>query len=164
MLKTVGNPSTRYGDQTIVGGSLVLATAGEGIDFSASSHVPGMTGELLNDYEEGNWVPTSVTNGANLSGLSWTEGKYVKVGRQVTINGTFSATVTSSGALTYAVISAAPFGPNINSIGSAFANNNIHVGSAQIVITTGVVYVFFPAASNITAGAEVFNFSITYQV
>jgi hypothetical protein len=164
MLKTVGNPSTRYGDQTIVDGSLVLATAGEGVDFSANSHYPGMTSELLNDYEEGNWTPSSVNNGANLSALSWTEGKYVKVGRQVTINGTFAATVTASGALTYAIISAAPFAPNITAIGSAVANNNIHVGVAQVVITTSVVYIFFPTASSITSGAEVFNFSITYQV
>lgn len=36
MLKTVGNPSTRYGDQTIVDGNLVIGTAGDGIDFSAN--------------------------------------------------------------------------------------------------------------------------------
>jgi hypothetical protein len=53
MLKTVGNPSTRNGDQTIVDGNLVIGTAGKGIDFSAASHAAGMTSELLDDYEEG---------------------------------------------------------------------------------------------------------------
>lgn len=53
MLKTVGNPSTRNGDQTIVDGNLVIGTAGKGIDFSAASHATGMTSELLDDYEEG---------------------------------------------------------------------------------------------------------------
>jgi hypothetical protein len=28
MLKTVGNPSTRYGDQTILSGNLVIGTSG----------------------------------------------------------------------------------------------------------------------------------------
>ena len=51
MLKTVGNPSTRYGDQTIVDGNLVIGTAGKGIDFSADPSAPGMTSELLDDYE-----------------------------------------------------------------------------------------------------------------
>lgn len=38
MLKTAENPSTRYGDQTIIDGSLVVGTAGKGIDFSADAH------------------------------------------------------------------------------------------------------------------------------
>jgi hypothetical protein len=53
MLKTVGFPSTRTGDQTIVDGNLVIGTAGKGIDFSANTGAPGMTSELLDDYEEG---------------------------------------------------------------------------------------------------------------
>jgi hypothetical protein len=88
MLKTVGNPSTRYGDQTILNGNLVIGTSGKGIDFAAT---PGptsgtMTSELLDDYEEGTWTPTlsaevpgnlSVTYGVRL-------GTYTKVGRLVT--------------------------------------------------------------------------------
>ena len=57
MLKTVGSSSTRYGDQTIIDGSLIIGTAGEGIDFPAASHAAGMTSELLEDYEEGNCTP-----------------------------------------------------------------------------------------------------------
>ena len=34
MLKTVGNPSTRYGDQTIVDGNLVIGTAGAGVVYT----------------------------------------------------------------------------------------------------------------------------------
>jgi hypothetical protein len=33
MLKTVGNPSTRFGDQTIVNGNLVIGTSGKGIAY-----------------------------------------------------------------------------------------------------------------------------------
>lgn len=36
MLKTVGNPSTHTGDQTIINDNLVIGTSGKGIDFSAT--------------------------------------------------------------------------------------------------------------------------------
>lgn len=81
MLKSIGNPSTRYGDQTISGGNIIFATSGKGIDFSATSQAAGMTSELLSDYEEGTWSPDFST---------WTTAPslifatYTKVGRQVT--------------------------------------------------------------------------------
>lgn len=82
MLKTVGNPSTRYGDQTINNGNLIIGTAGKGVDFSVTSSGTGtMTSELLADYEEGTWVPTDVSG----AGLAFTSaaGFYTKVGRVV---------------------------------------------------------------------------------
>ncbi len=85
MLKTVGNPSTRYGDQTIVAGNLVIGTSGKGIDFSAASHAAGMTSELLDDYEEGEWTPTPSGITVN-SGTPVYSGNYTKVGRLVTVN------------------------------------------------------------------------------
>lgn len=84
MLKTVGNPSIRYGDQTIIDGNLVIGTAGKGIDFSADPSAPGMTSELLDDYEEGAWTPID-SSGAGLS-LTVANATYVKVGRLVTAN------------------------------------------------------------------------------
>lgn len=88
MLKTVGNPSLRYGDQTITGGNLVIGTAGNGIDFSAATHAPGMTSELLNDYEEGTFTPAfSPAAGAFTSVTYITQiGRYTKIGRVVYIN------------------------------------------------------------------------------
>ena len=86
MLKTVGNPSTRFGDQTISDGNLVIGTSGKGIDFSAVPHAPGMTSELLDDYEEGTWSPTlfgSTTAGTNT--YLFANGKYTKIGRQVVV-------------------------------------------------------------------------------
>lgn len=85
MLKTVGFPSTRTGDQTIVNGNLVIGTAGKGIDFSADPSAPGMTSELLDDYEEGTWTPVLKFSGAT-TGITYSTqtGKYTKVGRLVT--------------------------------------------------------------------------------
>jgi hypothetical protein len=82
MLKTVGNPSTRYGDQTIIGGNLVIGTDGKGIDFSAT---PGTgTSELLDDYEEGTWTATARCTG-NATQTTTVTGYYTKIGRVVTV-------------------------------------------------------------------------------
>lgn len=84
MLKTVGFPSTRTGDQTIINGNLVIGTAGKGIDFSADPSTPGMTSQLLDDYEEGTWTPTF-----NLGAFTYTlqNGIYTKVGNVVHVTG-----------------------------------------------------------------------------
>ena len=79
MLKTVGFPSTRTGDQTIVNGNLVIATSGKGIDFSAT---PGTgTSELFDDYEEGTFTPTLL--GATTTTYTTQTGTYTIIGRQV---------------------------------------------------------------------------------
>lgn len=106
MLKTVGNPSTRYGDQTITDGNLVIGTAGKGIDFSASSHGSGMTSELLADYEEGIHVATITpgTSGTVTLDSSSDTLSYTKVGRVVTVTGYLSVS-TLSVALGYFSIS-----------------------------------------------------------
>ena len=81
MLKTVGNPSTRFGDQTIIDGNLVIGTSGKGIDFSATSGTG--TSELLDDYEEGIFSPT-IYSGITGVGYATQNGSYTKVGRLVT--------------------------------------------------------------------------------
>lgn len=94
MLKTVGFPSTRTGDQTIVNGNLVIGTAGKGIDFSADPSAPGMTSELLDDYEEGTWTPVDASG----AGLTFTSvsGRYTKIGRMVVAQCNFTFPTTAS--------------------------------------------------------------------
>lgn len=106
MLKTVGFPSVRTGDQTIVDGNLIIGTAGKGIDFSASSHAAGMTSELLNDYEEGTWTPIARTGWTSVTYTNQI-GKYTKVGNIVTawfylqFSGTSNATNAGIGGLPF---------------------------------------------------------------
>jgi len=60
--------------------------AGKGIDFSADPSAPGMTSELLDDYEEGTF--TAVRSGfiETLNGGAITStGTYTKIGRNVTV-------------------------------------------------------------------------------
>ena len=75
------------GDQTLATGNLVIGTAGKGIDFSADPSAPGMTSELLDDYEEGTFTP--VVEGSTTAGTATYDlqsGKYTKVGRLVSIS------------------------------------------------------------------------------
>lgn len=73
---------TLSGNVTLSTGNLIVAS-GQGVDFSAT---PGTgTSELLNDYEEGTWVPVD-QSGAGLS-LTVVGAYYTKVGRAVTVTG-----------------------------------------------------------------------------
>jgi hypothetical protein len=156
MLKTVGNPSTRYGDQTIVSGNLVIGTAGKGIDFSANPSAPGMTSELLNDYETGTWTPT--TAGDATGAFSAQFGSYTKVGNVVTIYGVFNVSVN----FTSANVGGLPFtpasNPAISSVYSAVqAATNTGAVQATIANNTNIT---FAAAPNTTT--DVFRFSFSY--
>jgi hypothetical protein len=138
MLKTVGNPSTRFGDQTIVNGNLVIGTAGKGIDFSADGQAAGMTSELLDDYEEGTFTPLMSANGEGID--TWTSttatGIYTKIGRKVFVDIRYIYTARQSNLATYAFISGLPFAeanrtpfvPIELTIGGAYSN----VWSAEI--------------------------------
>lgn len=99
MLKTVGFPSSRTGDQTIVDGNLVIATSGKGIDFSAT---PGTgTSELFNDYEEGLYVATLTPASGSITVSTvnnWNTLAYTKIGRVVHVQGGIRiASVSSPG-------------------------------------------------------------------
>lgn len=73
------------GDVTVGAGNVVMATSGKGIDFSATANSSGtMTSELLNDYEEGTFVPVVIgTVTAGTATYAAQNGRYTKVGRIV---------------------------------------------------------------------------------
>lgn len=101
MLKTVGFPSTRTGDQTIVNGNEVFATAGKGVNFTANTPAAGMTSQLLNWYEEGTWTAT-LTPASGSIVLDIDQMTYTRVGRQVTVAGRLrvGSVLSPSGLLT----------------------------------------------------------------
>ena len=76
-------------DVTITNGNLVVAS-GHGIDFSATSDGSGSSiSELLDDYEEGVWVPVHGSSGGSVaSGGTYSNqhGTYTKVGDRVHIS------------------------------------------------------------------------------
>jgi len=133
MLKTVGFPSTRTGDQTIVNGNLVIGTAGKGIDFSATSGTG--TSELLNDYEEGTWTPTV--------GGTWTvtptifgTSRYTKIGRSVTVTFAFQAGTKATTFNGY--FDGLPFNVGTTATGAVVDNNIVNRGLAEVTSTARV--------------------------
>jgi hypothetical protein len=121
MLKTVGFPSTRTGDQTIVNGNLVIGTAGKGIDFSADPSAPGMTSELFDDYEEGTWTPSwGGTTGLPTCTYSTQTGTYTKIGNRVFMWFEISTSTASGGAGTLQ-ITGLPFSVSNGSLKTDYA-------------------------------------------
>ena len=120
MLKTVGNPSTRSGDQTINNGDLVIGTAGDGINFTANTPAAGMTSQLLNWYEEGTFDATLTTSGTNFDSVTYSNRscRYVRIGSIVHVQGRVTTTaVTFGSASGIAAIGGLPFTPAANSAG-----------------------------------------------
>ena len=78
-------------------GSVVIDTAGQGIDFSADSSAAGMTSELLDDYEEGTWTPTV---GGDATYGATNGGTYTKIGRLVIAEGRIAITLIGTGSTT----------------------------------------------------------------
>lgn len=159
MLKTVGFPSTRTGDQTIVNGNLVIGTAGNGIDFSADPSAAGMTSELLDDYEEGTWTPAQ-GGGLVVVGDFSSSGTYTKIGRIVTISGRVqgatSIALTAGGVLTNNI----PFGP-VSASGTGVAVDSTSVKTANLIVYSGSLNLY---SAETTTASSFIDFSLTYMV
>jgi len=87
-------------------GNLLPSNASYGIYLGVNS---ATAANLLDDYEEGDWTPTFISNsGASIySGSS--VGKYTKIGRAVNISARFPNTHALSGTTTYLRLSGLPF-------------------------------------------------------
>ena len=84
---------------TLTDGNVTLAS-GHGIDFAATSDGTTMTGELLDDYEEGTFTASmsnSVTLDSNYNSLAYTKvGRCVTVGGQLRMSSTTPANTVSA--------------------------------------------------------------------
>tara|TARA_R100000458_G_scaffold5035_1_gene4096 strand:+ start:64 stop:660 length:597 start_codon:yes stop_codon:yes gene_type:complete len=93
---------------TISDGDLVIGTSGHGISFAATADAAGGTSttasELLDDYEEGTWTPTSAGGGWT---FSQNTSKYTKVGNLVTLQ--MYVTLSGSGNSAQIVVGGLPY-------------------------------------------------------
>ena len=110
------------GNVTVGAGNLVIGTAGKGIDFTAETPSEGGGGgvasSILDDYEEGNWVPTveGSTGSPNISSFLNRGGQYVKIGRQVMVTCRIQIAAGSySGGSGSLQISGLPFSVHVDS-------------------------------------------------
>lgn len=158
MLKTVGFPSIRSGDQTINNGDLIIGTAGDGINFSANANAPGMTSEVLNWYEEGTWTPTDAS-GAGLT-LSVSSATYTRIGNTVRLQAFITFPSNASGASV--LLGGLPFASADYAIGA--------VRSVVACVATALgpnIYVHSPlnvAITNVELTGAIFAFTVVYNV
>ena len=139
------------------GGCLQLKS---GVTFPATQ-VASSDANTLDDYEEGDWTPSS-TSGTNLTSIVHLSAKYTKVGRTVTLSGYFSATVTTGSTLTIATLDGLPFAVTLAQAGSVFEDVTLKTGFSQANSTD--LNVFFAAGTALASGSKQFTYTITYQV
>jgi hypothetical protein len=141
---------------TVSAGNLIIGTSGKGIDFSAT---PGTgTSELLNDYEEGVWTP-GVSFGGGTTGITYTEqnGRYTKIGRQVTV--TASVTLSSKGSSTGdAVLTGLPFtNGTARSTGSIYIAGTTFAGDLSILVEASNTIAYFRETTDLGVPRDLTN-------
>lgn len=137
MLKTIGAPqntNVQFASVTATTGNFIVGTAGKGVDFSIDPSAPGMTSELLDDYEEGTFTPTiSGSSSAGAGTYSVQQGRYTKVGNMVYVTAvmTWSAHTGTGNmrlsGLPFTVLSVASLEPPLSILASqvALTANNV---------------------------------------
>ena len=120
--ETAGGSNSFTNDVTVTSGNLVIATAGKGIDFSATANSSGsMSSELLDWYEEGTFTVAFTLGSGSVTSLhgSYTTCQYTRVGRLVTFGGRLLITGVSSpsGSVTMTGL------PFTSSSGNSFSTN-----------------------------------------
>lgn len=146
--------NTFTGNQTLGTGNLIMGTADKGIDFSANANAPGMTSELLNDYEEGTWTPTVVVNSGTATGYTIANSVYTKVGRLVTLKTQITPTGGTFGNGTgYCQVSGLPFVPSGTFAGQMSNSANLIKGEFALASTNAaLVTIFIMEGITITVG------------
>lgn len=164
MLKTVGNPSTRSGDQTINNGDLIIGTAGDGIDFSANTPAAGMTSQLLDWYEEGTWTPTVTSSSGSITSYTVISANYTRIGRQVSIIFQVNITNAGTGAGVLSVTLPITNGSSIAVGCGTEYNNTVKMLQGYVLASAASIsIVTYDNGSLIATNAQVF-FSMTYFV
>lgn len=122
------------GDVTVNTGNLVIGTSGQGIDFSAT---PGTgTSELFDDYEEGTFTPTLITDGTQFTSVTYdtlvTAGRYTKIGNVVHVQGSLRTDAVTVGSASGSVcVGNLPFTVTANTVGTQNGISAISIGAAS---------------------------------
>ena len=105
-----------------------------GVNFSANANAAGMTSEILDDYEEGDWTPRLVdlsNNEASAYTSGYPKGTYTKIGRHVFVN--FSIRITNKGSMTgnYVLVAGLPFSRDATAEGRGTGSIDYYSGLAS---------------------------------
>lgn len=126
--------------------NFVQGTAAKGVNFTANTPAAGMTSQLLNAYEEGDYTAT-ITSTIGAITATTQALKYTKIGRIVTITGNF--TITTNGTAAGRLVITLP-------ITAATANMS---GAGTETGATGFVFGIVGASIN---SIQIFKYDTTY--
>lgn len=151
-------------------GNFIVGTAGQGIDFSINPAAPGVTSELLNDYEEGTWTPAFTSTGCTFDYTSQT-GTYIKIGKlvyasfQLGMGSGATGTVTNAVLLTGLPFTAAEYG----GLNNAWQNlslvpTGIAIGTSIYLYGQGTVTQLTPTSSGLITAGRNFAGVMIYSV
>ncbi len=134
---------------TLNNGNVVFETSGTGVDFSAAAGGTGnlVTSSLLDDYEEGTFLPElwdATLSGSESQVYDIQEGFYTKIGNRVF----FTAVVAVSDKGTLAPAQAASIGALPYTNGAFEANTYTGAGNDVYVLTAGENVMGFIDGSN----------------
>jgi hypothetical protein len=148
------------GSVTLVTGNLVVGTAGNGIDFSATGQPAGMTSELLSDYEEGTWTPNlgRFTGGSITATYTTQNGWYKKIGNMVFLTMLVEINVVTSQGTSLSYVDGLPFAParSNDAVGPVSANTGFDTVSVETCIanTAPRIYVRLAGRQSVFASAD----------
>ena len=150
-------------------GNIKIYRSGAGIDFSVTddSGSSGTTNvsELLDDYEEGDWIPTMFgSTTAGTTTYTHQTGHYTKIGNRVIVSGTVAA--TTSGASGDLRIGNFPFVAGDESVGTFQANElsswQSGVEQYSLIIQTGNSFCTFRGTKQAAAFVTLQIQNVTY--
>jgi hypothetical protein len=119
----------------------------------------------LNWYEEGTWTPAITAFTGTITTVGATSGRYTRVGRLVTLTGTFAITLNGTGA-TLVQVTGMPFA----------TTSPANIPGTGVCTTTGKqlipyyntaaakIYIRYSDASYPGADASSYAISITYEI
>jgi len=144
-------------------GNIVFETAGNGIDFSATTDTAGMTSEILNDYEVGTWTPTLGGSMTLNSGTWAATGYYTKIGNIVNLEMKQSSGNVSWG-LGGLIIAGVPFTPagsggGLGGAAGSLTNTSPNISMTVLQWSSGYIY-----ASEAGASQTSMRINITFRV
>jgi hypothetical protein len=147
---------------TIGVGAATPAASGAGITFPATQ-APSTDVNTLDDYEEGDWT-TTVASTSNVTGTpTLANGRYIKIGKQIFIQGRFSVNVTTP-ATDVTFTFTHPFVKNTTdwSTGLIVNDSTYALGAVNNSGASASTWYFLLKSVAVTSGTANYQFSITY--
>lgn len=168
LFSTGAFPIDVYTNSTLVAsftsaGNLNVSTAAKGVNFTANTPAAGMTSQLLNWYEEGDWTPTVTASSGSYTTVGAVFGNYIRIGRSVTIRYYFIVSNKGTG-INSAIVAGLPFTSSVATTGIGANPSNGVAQTAQLGAgATSFTVINYNATDPVVAGQPNIG-SITYFV